>query len=94
MAINIEVKHRLQAIEERLKALEERPQGIISKETLEELAKLEALNRPETKPETKPEVNRALCPHCKEKPNHFFHVRSCLKKNKNNDDRNRDPSSP
>jgi hypothetical protein len=75
MAIDLEVKHRLQAIEARLKALEDRPQGIISKETLEELAKLESLNRPETKPE----VNRALCPHCKEKPNHFFHVRSCAK---------------
>jgi hypothetical protein len=90
MAIDLEVKHRLQAIEARLKALEDRPQSIVTQETLVELAKLEALNRQE---QTKPEV-RALCPHCKEKPNHFFHVRSCLKKNKNNDDRNRDPSSP
>lgn len=42
MAINIEVKHALRALEARIKALEERPQSIISKETLEELAKLEA----------------------------------------------------
>ena len=75
MAINIEVKHALRALEARIKALEDRPQSIVTKETLVELAKLEALNRQE---QTKPEV-RALCPHCGVKPNHFFHVRSCAK---------------
>jgi hypothetical protein len=70
MAIDLEVKHRLQAIEARLKALEDRPQSIVTQETLVDLAKLEALNRPE-----QPKKN--MCPKCGVKPAYFFHVRSC-----------------
>jgi DNA-directed RNA polymerase subunit M/transcription elongation factor TFIIS len=68
MAIDLEVKHRLREIEARIKALEEKPAPVISKEILDELAKLEA--QPE-----KPKKN--MCPKCGVKPAYFFHVRSC-----------------
>jgi hypothetical protein len=83
MAIDLEVKHRLREIEARIKALEDRQ-------------KPEAyMPAPVAAPvETRIEVSRNLCPHCGVKPNHFFHVRSCLKNKNKNDDRNRDPSTP
>lgn len=34
-------------------------------------------------PEVK-KTDRKMCPHCGVKPNHFFHVKTCQKKNKNN----------
>jgi hypothetical protein len=30
------------------------------------------------------ESTRKMCPHCGVKPNHFFHVKNCQEKNKNN----------
>jgi hypothetical protein len=30
------------------------------------------------------ESTRKMCPHCGVKPNHFFHVKNCPEKNKNN----------
>ena len=63
MAINIEVKHRLQAIEARLKALEDRPQSIISKETLEELARMEASFRQDAEPQVVAEPASASSVH-------------------------------
>lgn len=44
MAIDLEVKHRLRELEARIKALEDRPiyTPVISKEILDELARLEA----------------------------------------------------
>lgn len=78
MAINIEVKHRLKALEDRIKALEDRQKPESYQPVITIPVELE-------KPKTK------LCPHCGVAPAYFFHVRSCLKKTKNNDDRNRDP---
>ena len=43
----------------------------------------------ESQPAEKQET-RKLCPHCNEKPAHYFHVKNCPKKNKN--DRSRDQS--
>jgi hypothetical protein len=31
-----------------------------------------------------PKDSRKMCPHCGVKPNHFFHVKTCANKKKNN----------
>jgi hypothetical protein len=84
MAIDLEVKHRLRELEARIKALEDKPAytPVISKEILDELAKLEE----------KPKKN--MCPKCGVKPAYFFHVKHCRGQKQENDDRNRDPGSP
>jgi rRNA-processing protein FCF1 len=82
MAIDREVKHRLRELEARIKALEEKPAPVISKEILDELAKLEE----------KPKKN--MCHKCGVKPAYFFHVKHCRGQKQENDDRNRDPGSP
>jgi TPP-dependent indolepyruvate ferredoxin oxidoreductase alpha subunit len=81
MAINLEVKHRLQAIEARLKVLEERqihPQAV----------------RVVEEPQESKEPKKNMCPKCGVKPAYFFHVKHCkAEKNKNNgDDGNRSTS--
>lgn len=78
MAINIEVKYRFKELEERISILEKR----LSETTI---AAPVVTKEPE-------QQKVKLCPHCGEKPAYFFHTRSCLKKNKNNADRNRDQS--
>jgi hypothetical protein len=35
-------------------------------------------------PKVEKKSERKMCPHCGEKPNHFFHVKNCQKKNKIN----------
>jgi hypothetical protein len=53
--------------------------------TLEaKLAEKKAFNAPVVQQEEK--QKRAMCPHCGVKPNHFFHVKNCPEKNKNNGD--------
>ena len=85
MAINIEVKYRFKELEEKMSTLERR---------LDELSLSQAAPRLSaiTKELEAQQPKVKLCPHCGEKPAYFFHTRSCLKKNKNNADRNRDPS--
>lgn len=54
---------------------------------LELIALRNRVNALEAKPvvaKTVSETNRKMCPHCGVKPNHFFHVKTCREKNKNN----------
>jgi hypothetical protein len=36
--------------------------------------------------------SRRMCPHCGEKPNHFFHVKNCAKNKKKNNGEKETPS--
>ena len=94
MAVNIEVKHLIRALEERIQILEESNKSLQSRVDSLSLANVAPKLVERTK-ELEGQPQR-LCPHCGEKPGYFFHVRSCAKKkNKNDgDDRNRDPGNP
>jgi hypothetical protein len=53
--------------------------------------KTACLDHPFFKPKEKaespvepPKDSRKMCPHCGVKPNHFFHVKTCANKKKNN----------
>ena len=83
MAINIEVKQRLKAIEDRLKALEEKPEPAAALKVFAGAGtKFYEAPVGEAEPSlswnvSKPEKNVKLCPKCQKVPGYFFHVRSC-----------------
>lgn len=68
MSTTLELKIRLRALEARVRVLEER-------QVHPEAVKLEPIVE---------KSERKMCPHCGVKPNHFFHVKNCPEKNKNN----------
>jgi hypothetical protein len=63
VAINIEVKQRFKALEDRLKALEERVAQKAEPALSWEVPKVEEQVK--------------LCPKCNKKPAHHLHVRAC-----------------
>lgn len=83
--------HRIKALEARVAELEKKSHQMDG--SSRDLALLQEKIRDDLA--SKP--NRAMCPKCGEKPNHFFHVKNCTgqkKKNNDADDRPRDQSTP
>lgn len=80
MAINIEVKHRISALEARITSLEHKIQVLEAKQTVPSITVKEPKEPKEPK----------KCPHCGIAPAYFFHVKNCPKKNKNGDERSGD----
>ena len=93
MAINIEVKQRLKAIEDRLKALEdgrEKLMGAVVQLVDSALLSSKPMDVPKLEQNVQKitgdlswkvgapkEKNVKLCPKCQKVPGYFFHVRSC-----------------
>lgn len=62
-ALNV-LRAEVTALRDRVGALEAKPEPIM------------VTVASEPKPD-EPKTNRGLCPKCKNKPNHFFHVKNC-----------------